>query len=94
MKAISIASWTGPRGGAYRKSLGGPGSGGALISCVGRKLVRNSAWKEELDGVRDVLGASPVLAGFYSYGEIAPWATGGACTLHNQTMTVTTLREA
>ena len=77
------------------KSLGGaPATVALLISCVGRKLVLQQRVEEELDGVRDVLGASPVLAGFYSYGEIAPWATGGACTLHNQTMTVTTLREA
>jgi hypothetical protein len=70
-----------------------PATVALLISCVGRKLVLQQRVEEELDGVRDVLGASPVLAGFYSYGEIAPWAPGGACTLHNQTMTVTTLRE-
>jgi hypothetical protein len=32
--------------------------------------------------------------GFYSYGEISPHAASGRCELHNQTMTVTTLREA
>lgn len=75
-------------------SLGeAPATLALLISCVGRKLVLQQRVEEELDGVRYVLGDSPVLAGFYSYGEIAPWAPGGACTLHNQTMTVTTLRE-
>jgi hypothetical protein len=31
--------------------------------------------------------------GFYSYGEISPFAPGAKCELHNQTMTVTTLSE-
>ena len=30
--------------------------------------------------------------GFYSYGELSPFAAG-ACELHNQTMTVTTISE-
>ena len=41
-----------------------------------------------------VLGAGTTLAGFYSYGELAPRSLGAACELHNQTMTVTTFREA
>ena len=32
--------------------------------------------------------------GFYSYGEISPHAMSGYCELHNQTMTVTIIREA
>jgi hypothetical protein len=34
-----------------------------------------------------------VLAGFYSYGEIAPFTPNASCELHNQTMTITTLSE-
>jgi hypothetical protein len=34
-----------------------------------------------------------VLAGFYSNGEISPFAVGQPSRLHNQTMTITTLRE-
>jgi len=34
-----------------------------------------------------------MLAGFYSYGEIAPFRAGASCELHNQTMTITTLTE-
>jgi hypothetical protein len=30
--------------------------------------------------------------GFYSYGELSPFATG-SCRLHNQTMALTTLSE-
>ena len=64
-----------------------------LISCVGRKLVLKQRVEEEVEGVRDVLGDRTVLAGFYSYGEISPFQPGAPCALHNQTMTITTLRE-
>jgi hypothetical protein len=64
-----------------------------LISCVGRKLVLKQRIEEEVEAVRDVLGASAVLAGFYSYGEISPFTPGARCELHNQTMTITTLSE-
>lgn len=64
-----------------------------LISCVGRKLLMRQRIEEEVEGVRDVLGAKTVLAGFYSYGEIAPFAMGALCELHNQTMTITTFTE-
>ena len=64
-----------------------------LISCVGRKLVLKQRTEEEVESVRDVLGESTVLTGFYSYGEIAPFAPSAKCELHNQTMTITTLTE-
>lgn len=64
-----------------------------LISCVGRKLILKQRVEEEVEGVRDILGAKPVLTGFYSYGEISPFTPGAKCELHNQTMTITTFRE-
>ena len=64
-----------------------------LISCVGRKLVLKQRVEEEVEGVRDVLGAGATLAGFYSYGELCPSASGACSDLHNQTMTITTLSE-
>lgn len=64
-----------------------------LISCVGRKLVLKQRVEEEVEGVRDVLGQRTTLTGFYSYGEVAPFKPGERCELHNQTMTITTLRE-
>lgn len=64
-----------------------------LISCVGRKLVLKQRIEEEVEGVREVLGAAPVLSGFYSYGEISPFTPNAKCELHNQTMTITTMRE-
>ncbi len=64
-----------------------------LISCVGRKLVLKQRVEEEVEGVREVLGNKPVLAGFYSYGEISPFTPNAKCELHNQTMTITTFAE-
>ncbi|MDE2491417.1 MAG: FIST C-terminal domain-containing protein [Elusimicrobia bacterium] len=64
-----------------------------LISCVGRKMVLKQRVEEEVEGVRDVLGAGPALTGFYSYGEISPFTPSARCELHNQTMTITTLSE-
>lgn len=64
-----------------------------LISCVGRKQVLKQRIEEEVEGVREILGEQATLAGFYSYGEIAPFARGERCELHNQTMTITTFAE-
>lgn len=65
-----------------------------LVSCVGRRLVLKQRCVDELDAVQEVLGVQASLAGFYSYGEICPAAPGADCQLHNQTMTITTFREA
>ena len=64
-----------------------------LISCVGRRMVLKQRTEEEVETVREVLGTRAVLAGFYSYGEISPFAPSARCELHNQTMTITTLSE-
>jgi hypothetical protein len=64
-----------------------------LISCVGRKMVLKQRIEEEVEGVRDIVGAETMLAGFYSYGEISPFTPSARCELHNQTMTITTLAE-
>ncbi|MDX1546799.1 MAG: FIST N-terminal domain-containing protein [Rhodothermales bacterium] len=62
------------------------------ISCVGRRLVLGERAEEELEATLDVLPDQTHQVGFYSYGEISPYATG-ACDLHNQTMTLTTITE-
>lgn len=65
-----------------------------LISCVGRKLVLKDRIEEEIEAVRQIMGGSTALAGFYSYGEIAPeMSQSSICELHNQTMTITTISE-
>jgi hypothetical protein len=40
-----------------------------------------------------VFGSKATLTGFYSYGEISPFAPGSSCQLHNQTMTITWIGE-
>lgn len=64
-----------------------------LISCVGRKLVLDQRVEEEIEAVRDVYGEKTIFTGFYSYGEISPFTPDAKCSLHNQTMTITTLSE-
>ncbi len=65
-----------------------------LISCIGRKFLLGTRVLCEVDGVRKILGPHPVFCGFYSNGEISPYAPTAKCELHNQTMTLTLFREA
>lgn len=77
-----------------RESDAGGGPTLALgISCVGRRLVLGERTQEEIEATIDCLPAGVQQIGFYSYGEISPHASG-LCELHNQTMTLTTIREA
>lgn len=64
-----------------------------LVSCVGRKLIMGGRVDEEVEAVSEVLGQGATLAGFYSYGEFSPFSPFGGCQLHNQTMTITCIRE-
>ncbi|KAK4045156.1 hypothetical protein OUZ56_032564 [Daphnia magna] len=80
-------------------ALGGPAPAGndllaVAISCVGRRLVLGDRTEEEVEAVHDALpkGMKKHLTGFYSYGEISPFAQGHA-DLHNQTMTLTLFSE-
>ncbi len=64
-----------------------------LVSCVGRRLVMGQLVENELEIVQEKLGNATAITGFYSYGELAPFAGLMQCQLHNQTMTLTTLYE-
>lgn len=75
------------------EALGSPVDLALLISCVGRRMVLRQRVEEEVEGVRDIVGAGAAITGFYSYGEISPFTPKARCELHNQTMTVTTLSE-
>jgi hypothetical protein len=80
-------------GEAYADRPGQPGETLAIaISCVGRRLVLGERAEEEIEATLDELPTGTRQIGFYSYGEISPYATG-PCDLHNQTMTLTTIRE-
>ena len=74
-------------------TAGAHGTLAIAISCVGRRLVLGERTEEEIEATLDVLPKGTRQIGFYSYGELSPFATG-ACDLHNQTMTLTTLSEA
>ncbi|WP_277971369.1 FIST signal transduction protein [Sphingomonas echinoides] len=63
------------------------------ISCVGRRLLMGQRTEEEIMAVSAVVGSDIALAGFYSYGEIAPQNVTGVPCLHNQTMTITLIGE-
>lgn len=64
------------------------------VSCIGRKLLLQKRVDEEIASVRRVIGEHAHVAGFYSYGELAPSGFNASCELHNQTMTLTTITEA
>lgn len=63
------------------------------ISCVGRRLVLGERADEELEAALQMLPEATQQVGFYSYGEISPYASG-YCDLHNQTMTLTIIQES
>jgi hypothetical protein len=63
------------------------------ISCVGRRLVLGERIEEETESTLDNLAPGTQQIGFYSYGEISPYANGRS-ELHNQTMTLTTFSES
>jgi hypothetical protein len=62
------------------------------ISCVGRRMVLGERTEEEVEATLEELPAGTSQVGFYSYGEISPYASG-VCDLQNQTMTLTTIHE-
>jgi hypothetical protein len=64
-----------------------------LISCVGRKVVLSQRIEEEVEAAADHMGPATNVAGFFSYGEVAPNKNNRISYLHNQTMTVTTFAE-
>ena len=73
-------------------SADGQDSLAIAISCVGRRLVLGQRSEEEVEAAKEALPTGAHLVGFYSYGEISPFATGH-CDLHNQTMTLTQIEE-
>ncbi|MEM6901932.1 MAG: FIST N-terminal domain-containing protein [Pseudomonadota bacterium] len=73
---------------------GADANGAAIcVSCVGRRIVMGNEVDDEVESVRDILGGQIPIIGYYSYGEICPFQESGFSELHNQTMTVTVLRE-
>jgi hypothetical protein len=65
-----------------------------MVSCIGRRLLMGQSIIDEIAAADANFGSSVRSVGFYSYGEISPHAVSGICELHNQTMTITTIKEA
>jgi hypothetical protein len=89
----SLSDGSGMAAEAAKSGKNGKPSLCLIVSCVGRRLVMGQLTEEELDIVRERLGPAYSITGFYSYGELAPFANVEGCRLHNQTMTLTTIRE-
>lgn len=64
-----------------------------IVSCVGRKIVLSERIEEEIEAVAEMFPANANVAGFFSYGEIAPYKKEKQTSLHNQTITVTAFAE-
>lgn len=64
-----------------------------VVSCIGRKLMLGSRAEEELETIHNNFPGTTVIAGYYSYGEIAPFPKEQTCQLHNQTITLTSFYE-
>jgi hypothetical protein len=75
------------------QALPGAPQAALLVSCVGRKMVLKQRTEEELEEVQHMLSLNAAMAGFYSYGEIAPGVSQTQSELHNQTMTITVFAE-
>jgi hypothetical protein len=80
---------------AARKAVRTADGGQALslvVSCIGRKWVMGQRVGDEAEAIQDEIGLPTI--GFFSYGEVAPHANTGVCTLHHASVAVTTLSEA
>jgi hypothetical protein len=64
-----------------------------MVSCIGRKAVLDQRIEEEVESVCQYFGNGAAYTGFYSNGEISPMLGSTQCSLHNQTMTITTYHE-
>jgi ABC-type transporter Mla MlaB component len=64
------------------------------VSGIGRRMALGGRTDEELEVVRDLLPDSAALVGFYGYGELTPPTPGAPTLLHNQTLSLTLLRES
>jgi hypothetical protein len=64
-----------------------------VISNVGRKIILSKRIEEEVEVIREVLGESTAITGFYSYGDISFIKGASKSESNNQSMTITTMRE-
>jgi hypothetical protein len=60
--------------------------GALLFSCATRKYLLGTRAGREIDLVRELLGETVPVSGFYCMGEIAPMASADLTRFHNATM--------
>jgi hypothetical protein len=65
---------------------GGRPDAALLFSCATRKFLLGTRAGREIELVREVLGDTMPIGGFYCMGEIAPMATADLTRFHNATM--------
>lgn len=63
------------------------------VSCLGRQVAMGQRVGDEIDEIVNVFGKDVSVTGFYSHGEFCPLPDNTTALLHNQTMTLTILRE-
>jgi class 3 adenylate cyclase len=79
IQANRVSLVEGARAAAKDCAAAGPGRKPDLVfmvSCCSRSHILHSRENDEVDAVRSVFGADTPVFGFYSGGEIAPWANG------------------
>ncbi len=59
-----------------------------LVSCIGRRLILGTQSGGEVMSLKNALGGSPAISGFYSYGEFATPTKHQKPRLFNQSITV------
>jgi hypothetical protein len=64
-----------------------------VISNIGRKIILSKRIEEEVEVIREVLGESTAITGFYSYGDISFSQRDAKSEFNNQSMTITTMLE-
>jgi hypothetical protein len=65
-----------------------------IVSCIGRKIILKHRIEEEIEAVKQLVGDTACITGFYSYGEISINRILTNCELYNQTITVSTFYES
>jgi hypothetical protein len=65
-----------------------------VFSCAIRKHLLGTRTGTEYDITRELLGDAVPVCGFYSFGEIAPFESGGSIRIHNETIVAVLLGTA
>lgn len=76
-----------------RNQLGEKPKAVFVFNCIARYKLLGMERNEELEAIKDVFGPEVPVAGFYTYGEIAPLKNGEERSVfHNETITVLAIR--